>query len=113
MTKRSCPARATARLPLGSAVLLKSRLERYLESFRLATGTLRGADEIPLDARVAPAGQRLLADQALGSHGLDDMRTLADPIGVSFELGAYVNANMGAPGQHREQVGIGNRKLIT
>src|SRR5690348_8416137 len=34
MTKRSCLERATARRPLGSGVLVKSRLDRYVDSFR-------------------------------------------------------------------------------
>src|SRR6185437_175564 len=34
MTKRSCFERATPWRPLGSGVLLKSRLDRYVESFR-------------------------------------------------------------------------------
>src|SRR5688572_4550826 len=38
MTKRSWSERATERSPLGSAVLVKSRFERYLASFREPTG---------------------------------------------------------------------------
>src|SRR5579872_4113737 len=54
MTNRNPAARAMLRAPLGSAVLLKSRFARYLESLRLAMSDSRHPLGSTLHARLAP-----------------------------------------------------------
>src|SRR6202035_780916 len=119
MTKRRPLAGVTVRAPLGSAVFLKSRLARYLESFRLATTPSRGVRKgTTRHARVAPGsaavrGQRLFFDQPFCGHCFDDLRPFPDAIDVAFELGPNINPDMDAPTQNCEQIGICNCELIT
>src|SRR5262249_36950376 len=117
MTNRRCSAEATVCAPLGSAVLLKSRLARYFVGFRLAPTPSRcprrAAATKESRPRASRPTRRLFLDESFRRQRLDDMRPCPDPLHVALEFGADVNAGMSAPAENSEQIGIRHRELIT